>query len=68
MSGIELTHRIRAMEAARGWRCPIVALTAHAMPLDRVRCLEAGMDDYLTKPVEQDRLQGVLQLVSRARR
>ncbi|AKJ28022.1 hybrid sensor histidine kinase/response regulator [Caldimonas brevitalea] len=68
MNGIELTHRIRAMEAARGWHCPIVALTAHAMPLDRVRCLEAGMDDYLTKPVEQDRLQGVLQLVSRARR
>ena len=67
MSGVELTHRIRAMEAVRGWRCPIVALTAHAMPLDRVRCLEAGMDDYLTKPVEQDRLQGVLQLVSRAR-
>ncbi|MCW7538752.1 PAS domain S-box protein [Aquabacterium sp. A7-Y] len=68
MSGIELTHRIRSMEAVRGWSCPIVALTAHAMPLDRVRCLEAGMDDYLTKPVEQDRLQGVLQLVSRARR
>ncbi|TCP08809.1 PAS domain S-box-containing protein [Caldimonas thermodepolymerans] len=67
MSGIELTHRIRAMEAMRGGHCPIVALTAHAMPLDRVRCLEAGMDDYLTKPVEQDRLRGVLQLVSRAR-
>ncbi len=67
MSGVELTHRIRALEAQHGTSCPIVALTAHAMPLDRTRCIEAGMDDYLTKPLEQERLQSVLRLVERAR-
>ncbi|MFN3297206.1 PAS domain-containing protein [Caldimonas sp.] len=67
MSGIELTHRIRALQAQYGWRCPIVALTARAMPMDRARCMDAGMDDYLTKPVDQERLQGVLRLVASAR-
>lgn len=67
MSGIELTHRIRALQAQYGWRCPIVALTAHAMPMDRARCMDAGMDDYLTKPVDQERLQSLLRLVSSAR-
>ena len=68
MSGVELTHRLRSLQALRGWTCPIVAISARAMPLDRLRCLEAGMDDYLTKPLEPERLRGVLQLVSRARR
>jgi PAS domain S-box-containing protein len=67
MSGIELTHRIRALQAQYGWRCPIVALTAHAMPTDRARCMDAGMDDYLTKPVDQERLQSLLRLVVNAR-
>ncbi len=67
MSGIELTHRIRALQAQHGWHCPIVALTARAMPMDRARCMEAGMDDYLTKPVDQERLQSVLRLVASAR-
>ncbi len=67
MSGIELTHRIRALQAQYGWRCPVVALTAHAMPMDRVRCMDAGMDDYLTKPVDPERLQSVLRLVASAR-
>ena len=68
MSGVELTHRLRSLQALRGWTCPIVAISARAMPLDRLRCLEAGIDDYLTKPLEPERLRGVLQLVSRARR
>ncbi|HWP18020.1 MAG TPA: ATP-binding protein [Burkholderiaceae bacterium] len=68
MSGTDLTHRLRALQALRGWTCPIVALSARAMPLERLRCLEAGMDDYLTKPLDTERLRGVLQLVSRARR
>ncbi|WP_146076088.1 PAS domain-containing hybrid sensor histidine kinase/response regulator [Caldimonas caldifontis] len=67
MSGIELTHRIRALQAQYGWRCPIVALTAHAMPMDRARCMDAGMDDYLTKPVDQERLHSLLRLVASAR-
>jgi signal transduction histidine kinase len=54
ISGIEATRRIRAM--LNGAALPIVALTANAMPADREACLEAGMDDFLTKPVQRDQL------------
>jgi PAS domain S-box-containing protein len=56
MSGFEATQAIRARENPTDRRLPIVALTAHAMQGDRARCLEAGMDGYLSKPIDVDEL------------
>ena len=56
MDGLDATAAIRARERSSGGRIPIVAMTAHAMEGDRDRCLAAGMDGYVTKPVEADRL------------
>ncbi len=52
MDGIETTGRIREQEQGRGRRLPIIAMTAHAMKGDRERCLEAGMDGYVSKPIQ----------------
>jgi two-component system, sensor histidine kinase and response regulator len=60
MDGFEATRLIREREVAGGPRVPIVAMTAHAMQGDRARCLAAGMDDYLSKPVRRDALEAVL--------
>jgi PAS domain S-box-containing protein len=52
MDGFEATHQIRNPQSAvRNHKIPIIAVTAHAMKGDRERCLEAGMDDYISKPV-----------------
>ena len=60
MDGLEATRRIRELESGGARRTPIVALTANAMMGTLERCLEAGMDDYLTKPLDISRLQDVL--------
>jgi signal transduction histidine kinase/CheY-like chemotaxis protein len=61
LDGYEATRRWRALEAESGApRLPIVAMTANAMAGDRERCLEAGMDDYLPKPVSREQLEGCL--------
>ena len=56
MDGFEATRRIRELEEASGRHTPIVAMTAHAMAGDRERCLAAGMDNYVSKPLRKEDL------------
>ena len=60
MDGFEAAAAIRRKELASGNHLPIIAVTAHAMVGDKERCLQAGMDDYITKPLRPRELTEIL--------
>ena len=60
MDGLSATRAIREMERRSGGHLPIIALTAHAMASDRQRCLQAGMDAYVAKPIDPQALLGAI--------
>jgi signal transduction histidine kinase/CheY-like chemotaxis protein len=60
MDGFEATERLRSKEQGGKSRIPVIAMTAHAMKGDRERCIEAGMDDYISKPIDRSQLMDVL--------
>ncbi|MDH3590249.1 MAG: response regulator [Planctomycetota bacterium] len=64
MGGLEATAAIRERERANGGRVPIVAMTAHAMTGYREKCLAAGMDDYVSKPIRRPALVAALDRVA----
>lgn len=66
MDGVRATELIRQRQPQSGVRVPIIAVTAHAMIGDREKCLAAGMDDYISKPISREELARVLQCNSAA--
>lgn len=64
MDGITATGKIREAEVASGGHIPIVAMTAHAMKGDREKCIEAGMDDYVSKPIRRKEIQRIIESVT----
>jgi CheY-like chemotaxis protein len=67
MDGLEATAAIRKLETVTGTHVPIIALTAHAMKGDREICLAAGMDEYLSKPINAEQLFALVEAMTGAR-
>jgi CheY-like chemotaxis protein len=65
MDGFEATAAIRENEKKTGQHTPVIAMTAHAMAGDRQRCLAAGMDGYLSKPIQTEELFAVIENLAR---
>jgi CheY-like chemotaxis protein len=65
MDGYEATRAIRGLTSGERL-VPIIAMTANAMPADRARCLAAGMDNYIPKPVSREAIARVLERIVRA--
>ncbi|HAA04384.1 MAG TPA: hypothetical protein DCE18_13655 [Syntrophobacteraceae bacterium] len=61
LDGLETARAIRKLEVGSGRHIPIIALTAHALHGDRERCFEAGMDDYISKPIRTDNLLKIIE-------
>jgi two-component system sensor histidine kinase/response regulator len=63
MNGFKAAAAIRQKEKGSGGNIPIIAMTAHVLKEDRERCLEAGMDDYISKPIDPQVVYKVLRRV-----
>lgn len=68
MGGLEATQTLREKEKTSGTRVPIIAMTAHAIKGDRERCLQAGMDHYVSKPIDPRKLFAAMDEVMSAKR
>lgn len=68
MDGLEATRLIRDLERQKGGYTPIVAMTAHAFNEARQKCLDAGMDDFVSKPIQLDAVSAVLEIVAPLKR
>ena len=65
MDGLTATQEIRKWEQGKGCHIPVIAMTANAMEGDKEKCLEAGMDDYVAKPI---RREDIFELVEKWKR
>lgn len=60
MDGFEATRSIRKLEQSTNLHTPIIAVTANAMSGDKEKCIDSGMDDYLAKPINPNKLKEVI--------